>query len=461
MNADNTQVTDRIALARIRMKRQVEAATIQGEISDWIRESQDPSVVRCISELQYSHPDVYAYIQQLERINTSIWCPKCENLKFVPGWHETPQVDSELCDTYVRNIQRKMRQAASSIEMLADTFDEHSLSIREYLAGAKADADSVSELLSQPTDSGADSKQTRSSRMPVPSTAQSPRQHAPGLPRNFTPAPARPGQNSAESHHANTGRHGSKNNIAVRRRSPEPRRPASSMSHFSGRVLPEWEGRGSTALGQSGRQPPAANGQPARAADSRDTYARIPPQYAQEYEPLVAIYGDDTRSRPSDSAYGDVDSDSDGMRDRRQYNSRDGDGTRDATRDQRQYDGGGNGTRDQRQQGGNGNADTRDRDSRRDGDSGNTREYIRRFAANASPKRQLARSSIFDSPYARQSPQYTPEYNPVSAVESNTDVTPKLVDNIDSVQTPQPVSTATATLNEIFGNIVDYDDSMY
>jgi len=88
MDLDQTRIQNRINVARVKMETQVAADGIKADLCNYIRETQDPHIVKLVASMESANPLLYAYIRRLELINNSIYCTKCDNIKYVPGFNE-------------------------------------------------------------------------------------------------------------------------------------------------------------------------------------------------------------------------------------------------------------------------------------------------------------------------------------------------------------------------------------
>lgn len=78
------RIIDEMNRRRARMLAQVEAAALQSEICDWIRELKGKTP-ELSAKIEAADPDLRAYIQKLERINGSLWCAECDNIISIRG----------------------------------------------------------------------------------------------------------------------------------------------------------------------------------------------------------------------------------------------------------------------------------------------------------------------------------------------------------------------------------------
>ncbi len=87
---DQDRIYARMNAARARMELQVKADEIKGALINKImaEKAAEDGLNAKVAALETSDPQLWAYIRKLEYINQQVWCPKCEDIKNVPGFHE-------------------------------------------------------------------------------------------------------------------------------------------------------------------------------------------------------------------------------------------------------------------------------------------------------------------------------------------------------------------------------------
>jgi len=114
MDLDQTRIQNRINVARVKMETQVAADGIKADLCNYIRETQDPHIVKLVASMESANPLLYAYIRRLELINNSIYCTKCDNIKYVPGFNEA--ANSTQLETVKKMRDNEFQESRKEID---------------------------------------------------------------------------------------------------------------------------------------------------------------------------------------------------------------------------------------------------------------------------------------------------------------------------------------------------------
>jgi hypothetical protein len=165
MDYSSERITDRRAIARIKMEAQVAADAIKGELCNYIRETADPCTIADIKELATTHPGVYKYIRRLESINNNIYCTTCDRIKHVTGFNEHDSgvdhsYNDALFEQQCANMRRKIDTLAATIKEQHDTYVANKRAIEEYFKGILNELHECKKTIDGPQKSGQGTQDT-------------------------------------------------------------------------------------------------------------------------------------------------------------------------------------------------------------------------------------------------------------------------------------------------------------
>lgn len=92
MTDDYSRIHEHMTRARDDLCSQVEALEIQNalqkRVCSWREEGEN--LAEDLQELRIMKPDIYAYIEKLERLNEGVYCDKCKTVKHTGAVTEAP-----------------------------------------------------------------------------------------------------------------------------------------------------------------------------------------------------------------------------------------------------------------------------------------------------------------------------------------------------------------------------------
>ncbi len=83
LQMDQTRIHDEMQRRRSLMERQLAADNIKSALCDQLRKDKlsVPGLQDRVANLEYSDPQLFAYIRRLEFVQDGIWCTKCDTIK--------------------------------------------------------------------------------------------------------------------------------------------------------------------------------------------------------------------------------------------------------------------------------------------------------------------------------------------------------------------------------------------
>lgn len=138
---DQDRIYERMNAARAKANLQSRADEIKGELINKIMEEKaaEDGLKAKVAALEESDPQLWAYIRKLEYINKQIWCPKCEVVKFVPGFNEpATEPTHNQCPTCAAGEHREQSKSEVELETLRKDYAELEKSfnlLAEYMTG--------------------------------------------------------------------------------------------------------------------------------------------------------------------------------------------------------------------------------------------------------------------------------------------------------------------------------------